>query len=362
MWRNGEAPPTAAESIAGAGQMAGSKSLAESDVKAYGSLHSGLAGAAMTSTNQLPYISAAEQQLNDPNFYSGAGEGINLAWKRVLSGLGIDPGAALPQEAFRKTMAANILQQVNNLRAEQEAMGVQGGRIFGTQIDLMEKAAQNPSNTLPANKYLTGIARWGAERARTIGDEADDYKIAHGQLDAAFEKQLRADLVNPEKYPAPPKLSDFEGKPSAQASPPLTTPPIPAPTPSPPSGMPPGTTMASSAAAPAGRNFLGTTPPPPSPAAPLPSAGGGADITRELGTANPIAQALMQGDNPIAGMTQEERKNHAMMHAGVLAGALPFTPGVAGKVAPLAWNTTKWLAKEGIHNLYLGEVLKALGH
>lgn len=162
------------------------------NVKEYSALHSGLSGAAFTAANAKPYNDAAAAIVNDPHFFSGTGETMNLAYKRVLAAAGIDPGAALPQEAFRKVMAANILQQVNSLRAEAEAMGQNGGRIFGSQIAMMEKAAQNPDNSVAANKYLTELSARAAARTAHMADMADDYAKAHGGgLDAGFSKDLR---------------------------------------------------------------------------------------------------------------------------------------------------------------------------
>lgn len=161
-------------------------------VKQYAALHAGLSGAGFTAANSKPYNDAAAAIIQDPKFFSGSGEELNLGYKRFLAAAGIDPGAALPQEAFRKVMAANILQQVNSLKAEAEAMGQNGGRIFGSQIAMMEKAAQNPSNTIAANRYLTELAARSGARTQHMADMADDYAQAHGgRLDAGFEKSLR---------------------------------------------------------------------------------------------------------------------------------------------------------------------------
>jgi hypothetical protein len=186
----------------------------ESDVAQYGELHKGLAGAGLAAANGYDYNRQAKALLSDPSFYSGSMEGANLAIKRFLSGVGIDPGAALPQEAFRKVMAANIQQQITSLKAETEAMGEKGGRIFAPQIELMERAAQNPDNSIAANRYLTEVATRSADRTLKIADMADDYKKAHGALDAGFEKDIRnwivknplftpQELANPKSIGAP---------------------------------------------------------------------------------------------------------------------------------------------------------------
>ena len=193
----------------------GREEQATSDVKQYTALHQGLAGAAMVAANSLQYSQQALALVNDPQFYSGSLEGANLAVKRFLSGIGIDPGAAAPQEVFRKVMAANINQQINSLHAESEAMGDKGGRIFAPMITQMEKAAQNPDNSVAANRYLTVFAIRNAQRTMAIADMADEYKKANGRLDEGFEKQLRGwisknpvltedEMKNPGSVGAPP--------------------------------------------------------------------------------------------------------------------------------------------------------------
>ena len=193
----------------------GREEQATSDVKQYAALHQGLAGAGMTAANALQYSQQALELVNDPQFYSGSMEGANLAVKRFLSGIGIDPGAAAPQEVFRKVMAANINQQINALRAESEAMGEKGGRIFAPMITQMEKAAQNPDNSVAANRYLTVFAIRNAQRTMEIARMADEYKQEHGRLDEGFESNLRTwisknpvltkdEMRNPGSVGAPP--------------------------------------------------------------------------------------------------------------------------------------------------------------
>lgn len=177
-------------------------------VKQYAALHAGLSGAGFTAANSKPYNDAAAAIIQDPKFFSGSGEELNLGYKRFLAAAGIDPGAALPQEAFRKVMAANILQQVNSLKAEAEAMGQNGGRIFGSQIEMMEKAAQNPSNSIAANRYLTELAARSGARTQQMADMADEYAQAHGgRLDAGFEKSLRG-WMNKTPIFSPAELKD----------------------------------------------------------------------------------------------------------------------------------------------------------
>jgi len=180
--------------------------------ESYNATYEGLKGAAISSATNSTFVKAAKEQLNDPNFYSGAFEGLNLGYKRLLAGLGIDPGAALPQEAFRKTMAANVGQQAENLRNAQQAMsGTAGGRIFQQQIELMEKAAQNPDNSIAANKYLTDISDWGNRRTRFIFGKAHEYATKHnGRLDVGFDKDLVDTIENYDEKDPHPKLDAYK--------------------------------------------------------------------------------------------------------------------------------------------------------
>jgi hypothetical protein len=118
-----------------------------------------------------------------------------MKWKQMLYNAGLGD-APLSQEAFHKVVAANINQQINALRAEATAMGEKGGRIFAPMIDQMEKAAQNPDYSIPGNRYLTLYAIANGKRIMEIANQADDYKIKHGGLDAGFEKQIRNWIVD----------------------------------------------------------------------------------------------------------------------------------------------------------------------
>jgi hypothetical protein len=55
----------------------------------------------------------------------------------------------------------------------------------------MEKAAQNPENSIAANKYLTDVSDWSNRRTRFIFREAHKYALQHnGRLDVGFDKDL----------------------------------------------------------------------------------------------------------------------------------------------------------------------------
>lgn len=157
------------------------------DEERYGKQLVSIQASAQAADRQLQHIQLAEGIYKNPNFYSGPLESVNVMYKRVLTGLRIDPGASLPQEAFRKTMAASVLNQVEQLKDDTAAAGG-GGRIFQAQIALMEKAANNPDNTIPANRLLTEINKRASLESKHIAQMANSYKGGH--LDAGFAQKL----------------------------------------------------------------------------------------------------------------------------------------------------------------------------
>jgi hypothetical protein len=157
------------------------------DTTRYGKQLSSIQGSAQAGNRMLEHIQLAEGLYKNPNFYSGAGEGLNLMYKRVVNALNPNNTESLPQEAFRKTMAASVLNQVEQLKDDTAAVGG-GGRLFQAQIELMEKAANNPDNSIPANRLLTEIAKRGALESKHIAQMANSYKGGH--LDAEFAQKI----------------------------------------------------------------------------------------------------------------------------------------------------------------------------
>lgn len=157
------------------------------DTTRYGKQLASIQGSASAANRQLEHIQFAEALYNDPKLYTGAGESLNLMYKKVANALNPNNTDALPQEAFRKTMAASVLNQVEQLKDDTAAAGG-GGRLFQAQIELMEKAANNPDNTLAANRLLTEINKRASLTAKKIASMANSYKGGH--LDAGFAQMV----------------------------------------------------------------------------------------------------------------------------------------------------------------------------
>ena len=129
---------------------------------------------------EIPQLQMLQEQMNDPNFFSGAGEKYNLLYKRLKSAVGIDPDAAVPQEFLRKATAANVLSSLGALKGL--------GQIRVAEINMAREAASSPDNSIPANKLLTEISIRSHQRNADIAELAQAYKEKNGSLDAGFDK------------------------------------------------------------------------------------------------------------------------------------------------------------------------------
>lgn len=147
---------------------------------------------------EIPQLQLMQEQMNDPNFFSGAGEKYNLLYKRLKSAVGIDPDAAVPQEMLRKVTSANILSGLGALKGL--------GQIRVAEINLAKDAAASPDNSVPANKFLIETSKRTHERNSEIADMAQAYKEKNGTLDAGFDKQVS------QFYKKNPLYSDAEVK------------------------------------------------------------------------------------------------------------------------------------------------------
>jgi hypothetical protein len=153
---------------------------AKSSVKKY----EGLVEAGTKAQMEIPQLDLLKEQMNDPNFFSGAGEKYNLLYKRLKSAVGIDPEAAVPQEYLRKATAANVLSSLGALKGL--------GQIRVAEINMAREAAAAPDNSIPANKLLVEISKRTHERNAQIAEMAQDYKEKNGVLDPGFDKQVTA--------------------------------------------------------------------------------------------------------------------------------------------------------------------------
>lgn len=174
------------------------KTAATEDAKLSATKYQSLVDAGVKAQQEIPQLELLQQQMNDPNFFSGSGERYNLAYKRLKSAFGIDPDAAVPQEFLRKATAANVLGSLGALKGL--------GQIRVAEINMAREAAAAPDNSVPANKLLVEISKRTHERNSEIADMAQNYKEQNGALDAGFDKKVTA------YYKAHPLFTDDEIK------------------------------------------------------------------------------------------------------------------------------------------------------
>jgi hypothetical protein len=158
------------------------KTAATEEAKMGAKKYEGLIEAGTKAQIEIPQLELMQEQMNDPNFFSGSGEKYNLAYKRLKSAIGIDPEAPVPQEMLRKVTSANILSGLGALKGL--------GQIRVAEINLAKDAAASPDNSIPANKFLIETSKRMHQRSAEIAEKAQEYKEKNGTLDAGFDKQV----------------------------------------------------------------------------------------------------------------------------------------------------------------------------
>jgi hypothetical protein len=158
--------------------------------------------------------------INEPGFTSGFGSGLSELAKKFVVSIGGDLNAAFPMEAFRKITAANINTQIGEMKTTAQEMGGAAGRVFQSQINLMEKASQNLENTPAANRFLANLQARAADLNIALSKEAIKYKKEHGILDAGFDEKVDKyvedhPLFSADEYKSLGKIATPPGTPGA---------------------------------------------------------------------------------------------------------------------------------------------------
>lgn len=194
-WRQSGSPLPYDEWVA---QAEGSKETAKEDAKLSATKYATLVENGTKAQTEIPQLELLQEQMNDPNFFSGAGEKYNLLYKRLKSAVGMDPDAAVPQEILRKVTASNVLSSLGALKGL--------GPIRVAEMNMAREAAASPDNSIPANKMLVEISKRTHQRNAEIADMAQTYKDQNGALDPAFDKKVS------QYYTSHPLFSDSEIK------------------------------------------------------------------------------------------------------------------------------------------------------
>lgn len=168
--------------------------------------------------------------VNEPGFKSGFGSGLSELAKKFIVSIGGDPNAAFPMEAFNKITASNINTQIGEMKGTAAEMGGAAGRVFQSQINLMEKASQNLANTPAANRFLANLQARAADVNIAVSEMAIQYKKEHGYLDAGFDEKMskylrdnplysKEELANLPKIATPAGTPGVPGAPAAPGGP-----------------------------------------------------------------------------------------------------------------------------------------------
>jgi len=148
-----------------------------------------------------PKVQLAQAILNDPRVYTGTGGDISQMLNRAAAVYGPTAPAQL-QEMLSKVTAGSILAQINGLKTsmmEAGGAGSSAGRIFQTQVELMQKASPQLGTTLAGNRALVELERRIGEQSIAVRNLALDYlgppdangvPTKHKFLDAGFDKTL----------------------------------------------------------------------------------------------------------------------------------------------------------------------------
>lgn len=151
------------------------------EVTRYGKKYEAISKAGSEAAVELPQLQIAKQIMSDPNFYSGPGEGLNKAYKRLLATIGGDPNTAQPQEAFSKVISNSILSQIRSLAGT--------GPVRVAEIRIMERAVASHDNTPAANRTLVEMSTRLHQHALAVDGIARNYN--KGRLDPGFDTAVR---------------------------------------------------------------------------------------------------------------------------------------------------------------------------
>jgi hypothetical protein len=166
------------------------KAIMTSDVARSEKAYPALVGLGHAAYQAKQDTELSQALVNEPGFKSGFGSGLSELAKKFVVSIGGDPNAAFPMEAFNKITASNINTQIGEMKGTAAEMGGAAGRVFQSQINLMEKASQNLQNTPAANRFLANLQARAADVNIAISDMAIQYKKEHGILDAGFDEKM----------------------------------------------------------------------------------------------------------------------------------------------------------------------------
>jgi hypothetical protein len=158
------------------------KEVVAGDIKTSEKLYQGLQTLGQVGQVGNQKLDRIRSIMSDPNFMSGAGNQIALAWKQWNATLGGDPKAAAPMEEFNKTAQQLLTDDI-------KAMGQSGaGPVRVAEVQIMKQATANLGISPATNRYLVEEAYRVHNDNIAVARLAQQYKQQqHGYLDAGWD-------------------------------------------------------------------------------------------------------------------------------------------------------------------------------
>ncbi len=142
--------------------------LNKADVKNYTDNTNAIQQAGQQAQQGLPLIDMVRKAVQDPRYYSGFGSNVVLDFKKLQAAIGSDPNAAAAMEIFEKGRAGDIL---NQLKSKLQGLG----QVRLAEINLIDRATANPSNTPQGNLAVLNIIERGYQQVDQMSRIADAY-------------------------------------------------------------------------------------------------------------------------------------------------------------------------------------------
>jgi len=127
-------------------------------------------------------LGAMEKEMDNPNFYSGAGGTARANLKRLAASMGLDPEAASSMEAFGALSKKAVLDAMG---------GSLGTGVSNADRDYIEGQVPTIDTSPAGNKKIIGIQRKINQRKIEVAQRARDYaRKNNGRIDAGFYDEL----------------------------------------------------------------------------------------------------------------------------------------------------------------------------
>ena len=158
------------------------KAIREGDIKVSEKAYAGLQTLGQVGQIGNQKLDRIRTVMSDPDFMSGAGNKLFLAFKQWNATLGGNPNAAQPMEEFNKTAQQLLTDDI-------KAMGQSGaGPVRVAEVQIMKQATANLGISPATNRYLVEEAYRLHNDNIAVARLAQDYKAKNGFLDAGWDK------------------------------------------------------------------------------------------------------------------------------------------------------------------------------